>query len=112
MTTAAESALRPRRQAFGNGLVLLHNRAAANPSVTIRALVRAVPRFPQVNALFDDEEGIVRRHAALHIGIATQTPQGLMVPVVRHAEALDLWEVASEITRLAAATRDGTPAMS
>ena len=51
----------------------------------IRALVRAVPRFPQVNALFDDEEGIVRRHAALHIGIATQTPQGLMVPVVRHA---------------------------
>jgi 2-oxoisovalerate dehydrogenase E2 component (dihydrolipoyl transacylase) len=76
----------------------------------IRALVRAVPRFPQVNALFDDEEGIVRRHAALHIGIATQTPQGLMVPVVRHAEALDLWEVASEISRLAAATRDGTAA--
>ena len=76
----------------------------------IRALVRAVPRFPQVNAVFDDEEGIVRRHAALHIGIATQTPQGLMVPVVRHAEALDLWEVASEISRLAAATRDGMAA--
>ena len=76
----------------------------------IRALVCAVPRFPQVNALFDDETGIVRRHAALHIGIATQTPQGLMVPVVRHAEALDLWEVASEISRLAAATRDGMAA--
>jgi len=76
----------------------------------IRALVCAIPRFPQVNALFDDETGIVRRHAALHIGIATQTPQGLMVPVVRHAEALDLWEVASEISRLAAATRDGTAA--
>ena len=76
----------------------------------IRALVCAIPRFPQVNALFDDEAGIVRRHAALHIGIATQTPQGLMVPVVRHAEALDLWEVASEISRLAAATRDGTAA--
>ena len=76
----------------------------------IRALVCATPRFPQVNALFDDETGIVRRHAALHIGIATQTPQGLMVPVVRHAEALDLWEVASEISRLAAATRDGTAA--
>lgn len=76
----------------------------------IRALVCAVPRFPQVNALFDDETGIVRRHAALHIGIATQTPQGLMVPVVRHAEALDLWEVASEISRLAAATREGTAA--
>ena len=76
----------------------------------IRALVCAVPRFPQVNALFDDETGIVRRHAALHIGIATQTPQGLMVPVVRHAEALDLWEVASEISRLAAAAREGTAA--
>ena len=76
----------------------------------IRALVCAIPRFPQVNALFDDEAGIVRRHAALHIGIATQTPQGLMVPVVRHAEALDLWEVASEISRLAAATRDGMAA--
>ena len=76
----------------------------------IRALVCAIPRFPQVNALFDDETGIVWRHAALHIGIATQTPQGLMVPVVRHAEALDLWEVASEISRLAAATRDGAAA--
>jgi 2-oxoisovalerate dehydrogenase E2 component (dihydrolipoyl transacylase) len=74
----------------------------------IRALVHAVPRFPQVNALFDDEAGIVRRHAALHIGIATQTPQGLMVPIVRHAEVLDLWQIASEIARLAAATRAGT----
>jgi len=76
----------------------------------IRALACAIPRFPQVNALFDDETGIVRRHAALHIGIATQTPQGLMVPVVRHAEALDLWEVASEISRLAATAREGTAA--
>jgi 2-oxoisovalerate dehydrogenase E2 component (dihydrolipoyl transacylase) len=73
----------------------------------IRALVFVVPRFPQVNALFDDEAGIVRRHAALHIGIATQTPQGLMVPVIRHAQTLDLWELASEISRLAVATRDG-----
>jgi 2-oxoisovalerate dehydrogenase E2 component (dihydrolipoyl transacylase) len=89
--------------------------AADRPRLTllpflIRALVCAIPRFPQVNALFDDETGIVRRHAALHIGVATQTPQGLMVPVVRHAEALDLWEVASEISRLAAAARDGTAA--
>jgi 2-oxoisovalerate dehydrogenase E2 component (dihydrolipoyl transacylase) len=89
--------------------------AADRPRLTllpflIRALVCAIPRFPQVNALFDDETGIVRRHAALHIGVASQTPQGLMVPVVRHAEALDLWEVASEISRLAAAARDGTAA--
>ncbi|HEX5327848.1 MAG TPA: dihydrolipoamide acetyltransferase family protein, partial [Acetobacteraceae bacterium] len=74
----------------------------------IRALVRAVPRFPQVNALFDDDAGIVRRHAALHVGIATQTAQGLMVPVLHHAEALGLWELAAEIVRLAAAARDGT----
>ncbi len=86
--------------------------AADRPRLTllpflVAALVRAVPRFPQVNALFDDEAGIVRRHAALHVGIATQTAQGLMVPVVRHAEALGLWEIAAEIARLAAATRDG-----
>ena len=73
----------------------------------IGALVRAIPRFPQVNALFDDEAGIVRRHAAVHIGIATQTTEGLMVPVLRHAEAMDLWQAASEITRLSAATREG-----
>lgn len=73
----------------------------------LRALVRAVPRFPQVNAVFDDEAGIIRRHAALHAGIATQTPQGLIVPVIRHAEALDLWQLAAEIARLSAAARDG-----
>jgi 2-oxoisovalerate dehydrogenase E2 component (dihydrolipoyl transacylase) len=86
--------------------------AADRPRLTllpflVAALVRAVPDFPQVNAQFDDDAGIVRRHAALHVGIATQTAQGLMVPVVRHAETLDLWQTAAEITRLSAATRDG-----
>jgi 2-oxoisovalerate dehydrogenase E2 component (dihydrolipoyl transacylase) len=86
--------------------------AAARPRLTVlpflvRALAHALPRFPQVNSLFDDEAGIVRRHAALHAGIATQTPQGLMVPVLRHAEALSLWEAAAEIARLAAAAREG-----
>ncbi|MGA9869335.1 MAG: dihydrolipoamide acetyltransferase family protein [Acetobacteraceae bacterium] len=76
----------------------------------IAALVRAVRSFPQVNALFDDDAGIVRRHAALHVGIATQTENGLMVPVLRHAETLDLWRLASEIARLATATRDGKAA--
>ncbi len=71
------------------------------------ALARAVPRFPMVNALFDDDAGILRRHAALHIGIATQTPQGLLVPVVRNAAALGLWEAAAAIARLAGAARDG-----
>jgi 2-oxoisovalerate dehydrogenase E2 component (dihydrolipoyl transacylase) len=73
----------------------------------IRALVCAVPRFPQVNALFDDEAGVVRRHAAVHAGIATQTSNGLMVPVVRHAEALDLWEMANEISRVSTGAREG-----
>ena len=73
----------------------------------IRALVVALPRFPQINARYDDDAGVVHRHAAVHAGIATQTPGGLIVPVVRHAEARDLWDLAAEISRLAAATREG-----
>lgn len=76
----------------------------------VAALVRAVPGFPEVNALFDDDAGVVRRHAGVHVGIATQTPQGLLVPVLRHAETLNLWEAAAEIARLATATRDGKAA--
>src|SRR5579859_3250204 len=74
----------------------------------MRALVKAAVDFPQVNATFDDEAGIVHRHCPLHIGIATQTPGGLVVPVVRHAEARDLWDAAAEVSRLATAARDGT----
>jgi 2-oxoisovalerate dehydrogenase E2 component (dihydrolipoyl transacylase) len=90
----------------------LNARHSDRPRLTLlpfltRALVVAVPRFPQVNALFDDEAGIVRRHAAVHVGIATQTAQGLMVPVVRYAEGLGLWEMALEISRLAAGAREG-----
>lgn len=73
----------------------------------IRGLVKVIPDFPQVNALFDDQAGVVRRYEALHAGIATQTDDGLMVPVVRHAEAKDLWDLASEISRLAALARAG-----
>lgn len=72
-----------------------------------RALTKALPHFPQINARFDDEAGVVRRYAAVHLGIATQTPQGLVVPVVRHAESLDLWEIAREVQRLAGAARAG-----
>jgi 2-oxoisovalerate dehydrogenase E2 component (dihydrolipoyl transacylase) len=72
------------------------------------ALVRAVAEFPQMNALYDDEEESMARYGAVHIGIATQTPGGLLVPVVRHVETLDLWGAAAEVQRLAQATRDGT----
>lgn len=70
-----------------------------------RAIVLAVREFPQVNARFDDDNGILTRHGAVHIGIATQTDGGLMVPVLRHAEARDLWSSAAEIARLAEAAR-------
>jgi 2-oxoisovalerate dehydrogenase E2 component (dihydrolipoyl transacylase) len=73
----------------------------------MQALIRAVPEFPQVNATYDDEAGVVSRHKALHIGIATQTPSGLMVPVVKHAQRLNLWQRSAEIKRLADAARVG-----
>lgn len=73
----------------------------------MRAIVRAVADHPQVNARFDDEAGVLHRYRAVHIGIATQTPAGLMVPVVRDAGTLDLWRAAAEIARLAEAARAG-----
>jgi len=73
----------------------------------MRAMVRAIAEQPNVNALFDDEAGIVRQHGGVHIGVAAQTPTGLMVPVVRHAEARDLWDCAVEVARLAEAAKTG-----
>ncbi len=75
-----------------------------------RAIVLAVRDVPQVNARYDDEQGVLTRYGAVHIGIATQTDAGLMVPVLRHAEARDLWASAAEIARLAAAARSGKAA--
>ena len=72
-----------------------------------RAIVVAVREFPQVNARFDDEANVVTRYGAVHIGMATQTDGGLMVPVIRHAETLDPWACAAEIGRLAEAARSG-----
>jgi 2-oxoisovalerate dehydrogenase E2 component (dihydrolipoyl transacylase) len=71
------------------------------------AIVQAVADFPQINAHYDDAAAVIRRHRGVHIGIATQTPSGLMVPVVRHAEARDLWDCAAEARRLAEAARQG-----
>lgn len=73
----------------------------------MRAIVKAVAEQPGLNATFDDEAGIVHQSGAVHIGIATQTPNGLTVPVVRHAEAMSLWEAAGEVARLAEAARSG-----
>jgi 2-oxoisovalerate dehydrogenase E2 component (dihydrolipoyl transacylase) len=73
----------------------------------MRAVVLAVRQFPQVNARFNDESGIVTVYEPVHLGIATQTDAGLMVPVVRHAEARDPWSSAAEVARLADAARAG-----
>jgi 2-oxoisovalerate dehydrogenase E2 component (dihydrolipoyl transacylase) len=74
----------------------------------MRAMVRAIEDQPKLNALFDDNAGVIHQHAGVHVGIATQTQTGLMVPVVRHVESLDLWGCAAEIARLAEAARAGT----
>jgi 2-oxoisovalerate dehydrogenase E2 component (dihydrolipoyl transacylase) len=76
----------------------------------MRAIVVAVASFPRMNARYDDTSGIVTRFEAVHVGIATQTPGGLMVPVVRHAEARDLWSTSAEVSRLADAARKGKAA--
>ena len=75
-----------------------------------RALVLALREFPQVNARYDDEAGVVTRFEAVHLGIATQTDGGLMVPVLRHAEALDLWACAAGVARVAEGARTGKAA--
>ena len=73
----------------------------------IVAICKSIPQFPMINARFDDEAGIVTRYGAIHLGMATQTDAGLMVPVIRNAQSLNVWQLAAEITRLAEAARSG-----
>ncbi|MBV4454865.1 MULTISPECIES: dihydrolipoamide acetyltransferase family protein [Pseudomonas] len=73
----------------------------------VRAMVVALRDFPQINARYDDEAQVITRLGAVHVGVATQSDMGLMVPVVRHAEARSLWGNAEEIARLATAARNG-----
>uniref|UniRef100_UPI0006530EB7 dihydrolipoamide acetyltransferase family protein n=1 Tax=Caenimonas sp. SL110 TaxID=1450524 RepID=UPI0006530EB7 len=72
-----------------------------------RAVVLAVREFPQMNARFDDDAGVVTQYGGVHLGIAAQTEAGLMVPVLRHAESHDLWSTSTEIARLAEGARTG-----
>ncbi|MGC5700916.1 2-oxo acid dehydrogenase subunit E2 [Pseudomonas sp. NFXW11] len=76
----------------------------------VRAMVVALRDFPQINARYDDEAQVITRLGAVHVGVATQSDVGLMVPVVRHAEARSLWGNAEEIARLASAARSGKAA--
>ncbi|WP_026155613.1 dihydrolipoamide acetyltransferase family protein [Paracoccus sp. N5] len=99
--TALED-LRARMNAHGKGPKL-------TPLAFIaRSVTRAVHEQPILNAHYDAEAGLIRRFGAVHLGIAAQTPSGLMVPVVRHAEALDLRSTAAEIARIGNAAKDGT----
>ena len=75
-----------------------------------RAMVLALREFPQINARYDDEAGVVTRYAGVHLGVATQTEGGLMVPVLRHAESLDLWACAAGIAGVAEGARSGKAA--
>lgn len=90
----------------------LNAQRGARPKLTmlpflIVAICKTIPQFPMINARYDDEAGVVTRHGAIHLGMATQTDAGLMVPVIRNAQGMNVWQLASEITRLADAARSG-----
>ena len=91
----------------------LNANRGAKPKLTllpllITAICRALPEFPMLNARYDDEANVVHRSGAVHLGIATMTDAGLVVPVIRDAQAKNLWQLAGEIARLAEAARSGT----
>ncbi|MGZ8348104.1 MAG: dihydrolipoamide acetyltransferase family protein, partial [Allosphingosinicella sp.] len=83
-----------------------------NPKLTmlpflISGMCRVLADYPQINATFDDDAGIIHRSGAVHMGMATQTASGLAVAVIRNAESRDVWDLAREVLRLAEATRAG-----
>ncbi len=91
----------------------LNNARGAKPKLTmlpmlITAFCKIVPDYPMINARFDDEANVVTRHGSIHLGMAAQTDNGLMVPVIRDAQSRNLWQLAIEIGRLAEAARDGS----
>ncbi len=93
--------------------VLNRDKRPEQPKLTLlpflmRAMARAIAEQPAVNAQFDDEAGVIHEHAGVHIGIAAQTAAGLMVPVVKHVEALDLWAAAVELARVTEAAKAGS----
>lgn len=88
------------------------NRAAGAPKLTylpfiMQALVKTFKERPECNARYDDEKMVITRYEAIHLGIATQTERGLFVPVVKHVEAMDIWQTAAEMGRVTQATKDG-----
>ena len=91
---------------------MMNRDRGSNPKLTllpflITAMGKALPEWPMLNATYDDDAGVITRHGALNLGMATQTPNGLMVAVIRDAQAKSVWQLASEIGRLADAARNG-----
>jgi 2-oxoisovalerate dehydrogenase E2 component (dihydrolipoyl transacylase) len=91
---------------------MMNNDRGGNPKLTmlpflVTAMARVLPDYPQINARYDDDAQVITRSGAVHMGMATQTPNGLMVPVIRNAESRGLWDLASEILRLAEGARTG-----
>ena len=91
----------------------LNEARGSKPKLTMLPLLiteicKTLPQFPMINARYDDEANVVTRHGSVHLGMAAQTDNGLMVPVIRNAESRNLWQLASEIGRLANAARDGS----
>jgi 2-oxoisovalerate dehydrogenase E2 component (dihydrolipoyl transacylase) len=94
---------------------MMNRDRGSNPKLTllpflITAMARAVGEWPMLNATYDDEANVITRHGAVHMGVATQTPNGLMVPVIRNAQAMSVWQLASDVLRLADAARSGKAA--
>jgi len=91
---------------------MMNRDRGSNPKLTllpflITALNRTFPDYPMINATYDDEGNVVTRHGAVHMGMAAQTPAGLMVPVIRNAERLSIWQLAAEVARLSDAAKTG-----
>jgi len=94
---------------------MMNRDRGSNPKLTllpflITAMARALPEWPMLNATYDDEANVITRHGSLHLGMATQTPNGLMVAVIRDAQNKSVWQLASEALRLAEAARSGKAA--
>jgi 2-oxoisovalerate dehydrogenase E2 component (dihydrolipoyl transacylase) len=94
---------------------MMNRDRGSNPKLTllpflITAMAKALAEWPMLNATYDDEANLITRHGAVHMGVATQTDSGLMVPVIRGAEGKSVWQLASEIVRLAEAARSGKAA--
>ena len=91
---------------------MMNRDRGSNPKLTllpflISAMARALPDWPMLNATYDDDANVITRHGSLNLGMATQTPNGLMVPVIRGAESMSVWQLATEALRLAEAARSG-----